>query len=78
MFSKIPNNANIAKNQARAESMGVSQNFRDPGLITEVCNFEISMKKCIFFFKNLDRTVSAFHFFRHIGQQFSRLGRPVV
>ena len=51
MFSKIPNNANIAKNQARAESMGVSQNFVDPGLITEVCNFEISLKKCIFSLK---------------------------
>ena len=56
MFSKIPNNANIAKNQARAESMRVRQNFRDPGLTVKVYNLEISMKTLIFFLSELNQT----------------------
>ena len=31
MFPKIPDNAHIAKNQARAESWNVRQTFKDPG-----------------------------------------------
>ena len=55
---------------------------------TKHCKFEMSniflqkiqFEECWHYLssQNLERTVSAFHFFLHIGQQFSRLGRPVM